>query len=59
MNPIETVQNFIGQSERVIAVTHKPKNHEYRQMAFTTGLGIAIIGLVGFAITMAVHFLRG
>ena len=58
MNIFESVKDFIGQSERVIAITHKPRTFEYKQMALTTGLGIAIIGLIGFAITMAVHFLR-
>ncbi len=55
----ETVEGFFRQSERVLAVTHKPKEHEYRQMAITTAIGIALIGMIGFLITMGTYFIKG
>lgn len=57
MNVQESVQTFLKQAERVLAVTHKPRTPEYKQMALTTAIGIAIIGLIGFFINTLSHFL--
>ena len=54
----DLISDFIKKSERVIAITHKPKEHEYRQMALTTGIGMALLGLLGFTITMVAYWLR-
>ncbi len=58
MNVVEGVKGFIAQSQRVLAVTHKPRGQEYRQMALTTAIGIAIIGTIGFLINLVSHLLR-
>lgn len=58
MNIAHTIHDFYKQSERVLAVTHKPKSIEYRQMALTTAIGIAFIGIIGFFINIIVHYLR-
>lgn len=58
MNIMEGINGFIAQSQRVLAVTHKPRGQEYRQMALTTALGIAIIGTIGFLINLISHLLR-
>ncbi len=57
MNIQETVNGFIKQSERVIAITHKPRAPEFKQMALTTAIGIAIIGLIGFFINLVANAL--
>lgn len=54
----ETITEFIKQSERVVAVTHKPRGQEYVQMAFITALGIALIGTIGYVINLGAHYLR-
>ncbi|MFH0836325.1 MAG: protein translocase SEC61 complex subunit gamma [Candidatus Micrarchaeota archaeon] len=59
MGIVEIVSGFLTQSQRVIAITHKPRMHEFRQMALTTAIGMVIIGLIGFAITMIALFLNG
>ncbi len=51
-------KEFVERSKRVIAITHKPREQEYRQMALTTGLGMALLGFIGFVITMAAYWLR-
>ena len=58
VNVQEMFGNFIRQSQYVLEVTHKPKDFEYRQMALTTAIGIAIIGLIGLVITVIAHVLR-
>ena len=55
----QPVLDFIKQSERVLNVTHKPSPQEYRHIAFSTALGMAVIGIIGFAISMASYYLRG
>ncbi|HEV8290262.1 MAG TPA: protein translocase SEC61 complex subunit gamma [Candidatus Norongarragalinales archaeon] len=55
---VSDLQNFIKQSERVINVTHKPQPEEYRHIASSTALGLAVIGVIGFIIAMVSHYLR-
>ncbi|MFH1106766.1 MAG: protein translocase SEC61 complex subunit gamma [Candidatus Micrarchaeota archaeon] len=50
---------FIKQSERVLNVTHKPDMVEFRQIATSTAIGMVIIGVIGFAISMVAYFIRG
>lgn len=55
---IDDVKIFVEQSQRVIAITYKPRNEEYKQMAYTTAIGMAAIGLAGLAIATASVFLK-
>lgn len=55
---VEPVQNFVKQSERVVNVTHKPSRVEFRKIAYATAIGMAVVGLIGFFISMTAHFLR-
>jgi protein translocase SEC61 complex gamma subunit len=59
MSVKESIGGFVGQSQRVVNITHKPRELEYRQMAITTAIGIAIVGILGFFISMVAHVLRG
>ena len=59
MNVAEGFKGFIAQSQRVLAVTHKPRGQEYRQMVITTAIGIAIIGTIGFLINFIAHLVKG
>jgi len=52
------LRSFYEQSQRVIAITHKPRQLEYKQMALTTAIGMALIGIVGFVISMAAFFIK-
>lgn len=58
-NVVDALQNFVQQSERVLNVTHKPRGQEYKQIASITAIGMAIIGITGFIISMVAFFLRG
>ena len=44
---------------RVLLVSSKPDKEEFVQSAKITGLGIAIIGLIGFMIFLAVMLIGG
>ena len=53
------VDRFVKQSERVINVTHKPDRVEFRQIATSTAIGMAVVGVAGYFISMAAYFIRG
>ena len=43
-------KSFINESIRVLRITRKPSNEEFKTIVKVSGLGMAVIGLVGFAI---------
>jgi len=43
-------KRFIKETVRVIRVTKKPNGEEFKNIVKVTGLGIAIIGVIGFII---------
>jgi protein transport protein SEC61 subunit gamma-like protein len=52
------LNNFIQQSTRVLNITHKPKQDEFKRMAMVTALGIAVVGVIGFTISTISTMLR-
>lgn len=44
------VQRFIKETLRVLRITKKPNKTEYISLVKVTGVGIAIIGALGFVI---------
>jgi protein transport protein SEC61 subunit gamma-like protein len=48
----QKLKKFYGECVRVLTVTKKPDANEYKTIVKVSGLGIAVIGLVGFIITM-------
>ena len=45
-------KSFINESLRVLRITRKPNKEEFKTIVKVSGLGMIIIGLVGFIITM-------
>ena len=45
-------RGFINESVRVLKVTRKPSKLEFQTIVKASGLGMIIIGLLGFVITM-------
>lgn len=48
----ESIYGFLKQCERVLRVAKKPDTEEYKTVAKVTGLGIIIIGVIGFIIAL-------
>ena len=44
------VKRFIKETIRVFRITKKPNKEEYKSIVKVTGLGICIIGAIGFII---------
>ena len=45
-------KRYVTECRRVLKVTKKPSSLEFKTIVKVSGLGIIIIGLVGFIITM-------
>lgn len=45
-------KSFLGECTRVLRVTRKPNKLEFKTIVKVSGLGMIIIGLIGFIITM-------
>lgn len=50
--------NYLKDCARVLSIAKRPNLAEYKQVAKLTGLGIAVIGLVGLLVTMAFSLLK-
>ncbi|GAB6055774.1 protein translocase SEC61 complex subunit gamma [Methanobacterium alkalithermotolerans] len=57
MNLKESTLRFIKQCRRVLHVSKKPDKVEYINVAKITGLGIIVIGIIGFIISIIAQLL--
>ncbi len=46
------INKFIGECHRVLKVTRKPSMEEFKTVVKASGLGILIIGAIGFVVYM-------
>jgi protein transport protein SEC61 subunit gamma-like protein len=44
------LKNFVRESVRVLKITKKPTKEEFKTISKVSGLGILIIGLLGFIV---------
>jgi len=47
------LKTFVIESKRVLSVTRKPSREEFSTIVKVTGIGIILIGLIGFLLQMA------
>ena len=50
---------FFQECLRVFMITKKPTNYEFKTIVKVSGIGILIIGLIGFVITMTKQIFFG
>ena len=55
----ESVANFIKQCQRVLKVSRKPDREEFINVAKVTGIGIILIGVIGFIIIIISQLIQG
>ncbi|BDZ67901.1 protein translocase SEC61 complex subunit gamma [Methanobacterium ferruginis] len=55
----ESMANFIKQCQRVLKVSRKPDREEFINVAKVTGIGILIIGVIGFVINIIGQLIQG
>ena len=56
---IQKLKSFYKECLRVYRITKKPTKQEYSAIVKVSGLGILLIGLLGFLIHLADQFLKG
>ncbi|MBT3416603.1 protein translocase SEC61 complex subunit gamma [Candidatus Woesearchaeota archaeon] len=56
---ISKLKSFITQSKRVFKITKKPTNEELKITVKVTGIGILLIGAMGFLIHLVWRLLIG
>ena len=52
------LKEFISESRRVLRVTKKPNGTELRNIVKISGIGILVIGILGFLIQMMATVVR-
>jgi protein transport protein SEC61 subunit gamma-like protein len=55
----ESMANFVKQCQRVLKVSRKPDREEYINVAKVTGIGIILIGVIGFIISIVAQLIQG
>ncbi len=53
----ESIVRFMKMNQRVLRVARRPGREEYVNVAKITGLGIIIIGVIGFVISLITQVL--
>ncbi|MBW2975833.1 protein translocase SEC61 complex subunit gamma [Candidatus Woesearchaeota archaeon] len=51
------IKSFVNEYLRVLKVTRKPDKIEFKTIIKVSGLGMVVIGIIGFLITMAKQLL--
>jgi len=51
------LKQFYSSCVRVFKITRKPDRKEFTDLVKITGLGLIVIGLMGFLVTVAFQFL--
>jgi protein translocase SEC61 complex gamma subunit, archaeal and eukaryotic len=54
----ESITKALKQYRRVLYVSRRPDRDEYLNVAKITGIGIIIIGVVGYIITLAAQLIN-
>lgn len=57
-NAVGWLRSFFFQSKRVLYLAEKPSKDEFIVISKITGLGIALIGFVGFAVFVLFNIIR-
>ena len=52
-------KRFLIECRRVLRVTKKPDNDEFKGIVKVSGAGILLIGLLGFLISYIINFITG
>jgi protein transport protein SEC61 subunit gamma-like protein len=50
---------FINECKRVLRVTKRPDSFEFKTIVKVSGIGMGLIGLVGFLVSMIKNLLSG
>lgn len=55
---IANLKDFLQQCKRVLMISRKPSREEYLTISKVTGLGICLLGIIGFLIHVPITYLK-
>jgi len=55
---LNKTKSFLLECKRVLKITRKPSRDEFRTIVKISGLGILIIGLIGFIINLVTVYVK-
>jgi len=58
MSILSGIKRAYTETRRILRLTRKPKMSEFEETAKITGLGMILIGLIGFIVFIISEFLR-
>ncbi|OGJ13097.1 protein translocase SEC61 complex subunit gamma [Candidatus Pacearchaeota archaeon RBG_19FT_COMBO_34_9] len=58
-NILSSIKSFVAKCKRVWMVLKKPSRDEFLKVAKVSAIGILIIGLIGFAISIIMKIFTG
>jgi len=53
------IKEFFESSKRILLISKKPSNKEFWAMAKVVGLGMIIIGVIGFIVRLLMNLISG
>ena len=56
---VKKIKEFFESAKRIILIAKKPSNKEYWAMAKIVGLGMIIIGAIGFIVKLIMSLISG
>ncbi len=56
---VKKIKEFFESAKRILLIAKKPTNKEYWAMAKIVGLGMVIIGLIGFIVRLIMNLISG
>ncbi|AEH06522.1 protein translocase SEC61 complex subunit gamma [Methanothermococcus okinawensis] len=56
---INDLKSFLNQCKRVLMISRKPTRDEFLNVSKVTGLGICLLGAIGFVIHVPITYLKG
>ena len=59
VNKMGKITAYLAECKRVLQLTKKPDKKEFWMIFKVTGIGILLIGLVGFIVSMIKHLVVG
>jgi protein transport protein SEC61 subunit gamma-like protein len=56
---VNELKDFLQQCKRVLMVSRKPTREEFLTISKVTGLGICVLGALGFIIHVPITYIKG
>jgi protein transport protein SEC61 subunit gamma and related proteins len=56
---LKSIKSFLESSKRILSISEKPTSKEFWVMAKIVGIGMIVIGVIGYLIKLIIYLLSG